>query len=49
VLTLLDELHAQGRTIVMITHEEDVAEHATRRLILSEGKLHPYGTTEASA
>lgn len=49
VLKLLDELHAQGRTIVMITHEEDVAEHATRRLILSEGKLHPYGTTEASA
>ena len=40
VLELLDALHAQGRTIVMITHEEDVAAHADRRLVLSGGKLH---------
>ena len=31
VLELLDRLHDEGRTIVMITHEEDVAEHADRR------------------
>ena len=41
VLELLDRLHADGRTIVMITHERDVAEHADRRLVLSDGKLHP--------
>jgi putative ABC transport system ATP-binding protein len=41
VLEILDRLHADGRTIVMITHEEDVAEHADRRLILAEGRLHP--------
>jgi putative ABC transport system ATP-binding protein len=41
VLELLDRLHQNGRTIVMITHEEDVAVHADRRLVLSEGKLHP--------
>ena len=29
VLGLLDELHAAGRTIVLITHEADIA--ATRR------------------
>jgi putative ABC transport system ATP-binding protein len=40
VLELLDRLHDQGRTIVMITHEEDVAAHAGRRLVLTEGKLH---------
>ena len=40
VLELLDRLHADGRTIVMITHERDVAEHADRRLVLSDGKLH---------
>ena len=39
VLELLDRVHAEGRTIVMITHEEDVAAHADRRLILYEGKL----------
>ena len=36
VLELLDRLHDEGRTIVMITHEEDVAAHADRRLVLSE-------------
>ena len=40
VLEILDELHRAGRTIVMITHEEDVASHADRRLVLHDGKLH---------
>ena len=42
VLELLDRVHAEGRTIVMITHEEDVASHADRRLLLSDGKLHDH-------
>ena len=46
VLELLDALHAEGRTIVMITHEEDVAAHADRRLVLSEGRLHDDRTME---
>ncbi len=46
VLELLDRLHDEGRTIVMITHEEDVAQHADRRLVLSDGKLHPQNATE---
>lgn len=48
VLEILDRLHAEGRTIFMITHEEDVAEHADRRLVLGEGRLHDHATyTEA--
>jgi putative ABC transport system ATP-binding protein len=48
VLEILDRLHAEGRTIFMITHEEDVAQHADRRLVLGEGKLHDHPTyTEA--
>jgi ABC-type lipoprotein export system ATPase subunit len=39
-MELLDRLHSEGRTIVMITHEEDVAAHADRRLVLSGGRLH---------
>lgn len=44
VLEILDRLHAEGRSIFMITHEEDVAEHADRRLVLGEGKLHDHAT-----
>ena len=47
VLELLDRLHDAGRTIVMITHEEDVAEHADRRLVLVDGKLNDHDPAEA--
>jgi putative ABC transport system ATP-binding protein len=47
VLELLDQLHEGGRTIVMITHEEDVAEHADRRLVLYDGRLHDHESAEA--
>jgi putative ABC transport system ATP-binding protein len=40
VMSILDQVHAEGHTIVMITHEEDVAAHADRRLVLSDGGLH---------
>jgi putative ABC transport system ATP-binding protein len=39
VLGLLDELHAAGRTIVLITHEPDVAERAARRLRIRDGAI----------
>ena len=47
VLEILDRLHAEGRTIFMITHEEDVAAHADRRLVLGDGKLHDHDSAEA--
>ena len=49
ILELLDRLHDEGRTIVMITHEEDVAEHADRRLVLGDGILHDYHSESAEA
>ena len=48
VMELLDRLHGEGRTIVMITHEEDVAAHADRRLVLSGGRLHDERAMEES-
>jgi putative ABC transport system ATP-binding protein len=39
VLDLLDELHDAGRTIVLITHEHDVAARAGRRLVISDGRI----------
>jgi len=47
VLEILDRLHAEGRTIFMITHEEDVAAHADRRLVLGDGRLHDHDSAEA--
>lgn len=39
VLALLDELHASGRTIVLITHEADVAARAGRVLHVRDGQI----------
>jgi putative ABC transport system ATP-binding protein len=39
VLSLFDDLHHAGRTIVLITHEHDVAEHAQRTLLIRDGSL----------
>ena len=33
------ELHAQGRTIVLITHEEEVAAHARRIVRVRDGRI----------
>lgn len=39
IITLLENLHAQGRTIIMVTHEPDVAEHAQRVLVMKDGVI----------
>jgi putative ABC transport system ATP-binding protein len=39
VLGLFDELHAAGRTIVLITHEHDVASRAARNLVIRDGEI----------
>ena len=39
ILALFDELHADGQTIVVVTHEPDVAAHGQRIVRLKDGKV----------
>jgi putative ABC transport system ATP-binding protein len=39
LLTIFDRLNASGRTIVLITHEPDVANHALRTIRLVDGRI----------
>ena len=39
ILELFDELHEEGKTIVLVTHEPDVAERAERILVLRDGRV----------
>ncbi len=39
IMALLTELHQQGQTIVMVTHEDDIAEYAQRTVRMKDGKI----------
>ncbi len=39
IMALFDELHQAGNTVVLVTHEPDIAEHAWRRVTLRDGKV----------
>jgi len=49
VLGLLDELHDAGRTIMLITHEAEVAQRAARTIRIRDGRLEPSVTVEVPA
>ena len=37
IMRLIDQLHAAGQTIVLVTHERDIAAHARRQIHLRDG------------
>jgi len=39
IMAVLDDLHAQGNTIVLVTHEDDIAAHAHRIVRLKDGVI----------
>ncbi len=38
-MALFDELHAKGNTIVLVTHEPDIAEFAHRVVHIRDGQI----------
>ena len=43
IMALFERLQAGGRTVVIITHERPVAEHADRIVMMHDGELHADG------
>ena len=39
IMALLTELHASGQTIVMVTHEDEIAEFAQRLVVMRDGAI----------
>ena len=39
VMDIFTNLNAEGTTIVMVTHEEEVAEYSSRRILLRDGEI----------
>ena len=39
IMAVLDELHAAGQTIILVTHEEYIAKHALREVRLKDGMI----------
>jgi putative ABC transport system ATP-binding protein len=39
IMGLFDELHAASHTIILVTHEPDIAEHAHRIISLLDGTI----------
>jgi len=39
IMRLFGDIHAMGNTIILVTHEEDIAQHAHRIIRLRDGKI----------
>ena len=40
IIELLRSLNRDGKTIIMVTHEPDIAAHAQSRLVMRDGRIH---------
>src|SRR5215471_17251402 len=39
IMALFDILHSQGNTIILVTHEHDIAQHAHRSIFIRDGRI----------
>lgn len=43
IMALFNEIHEKGNTVILVTHEEDIAEHARRVIRLRDGEVESQG------
>ena len=49
IMSLFNQLHQQNQTIVLVTHEQDIAAHARRQVHLKDGMVEQDFATKAKA
>lgn len=43
IMALFNEIHKEGNTVILVTHEEDIAKHAKRIIRLRDGEVESNG------
>ena len=46
IMALFEQIHKNGNTIILVTHEEDIAKHAHRIIRLKDGQVESDGVNE---
>ena len=39
IMKILDQLHSKGNTIILVTHEQEIARHANRKITIFDGRV----------
>ena len=39
IMKILDQLHSKGNTIILVTHEQEIARHANRIITIFDGRV----------
>lgn len=49
IMQLFDELHAEGHTLIVVTHEDEIAQHCRRVVEMKDGKVFNDSTSNSAA
>ena len=49
IMQLFDDLHAEGHTLILVTHEDEIAKHCHRVVEMKDGKIFNDSTTSSAA
>ncbi len=49
ILVLFQELHAEGRTIIFVTHNPEISQYSSRNIVLRDGQIKSEPSTQTSS